>query len=65
MKSKILNILNKKHADTGGHCGIYFPCLRSMVGCSESTLRAELNALFKENLIEVREGIHGKLIRVL
>lgn len=61
MKNKVLEILNKKHESSGGHCGVKLIDF----GMDTNQLKLVLNELFKEGKISVHDNQHGKLIKLI
>jgi len=60
MKNKVLDLLEKKHKSSGGHCGIKLVDF----GINIKDLKIILNELFKEKKISVHDSPHGKLIKL-
>lgn len=58
--SKIIEKLEQKHKQSGGHCGLYI----TDFGGDIKELRKVLNKLFVDNKITIHDGIHGKLIKI-
>lgn len=58
--SKILEKLELKHKQTGGHCGLYIQDFE----VEFHKLRNLLNELYVDNKISIHDGIHGKLIKI-
>ena len=62
MRDAILSALEAKYKQSGGHCGTYLQSLSKDTGIPIKELKQEINALYKENLVTVTDGIRGKLI---
>jgi hypothetical protein len=54
----MLEVIKKKHLDSGGHCGLKVTDFKGDI----NQVKKNLNKLYKEKKITIREGIHGKLI---
>jgi len=62
MKQKIIDLLNKKHEESNGSCGINLVDLISILNINYSELKMTLSEMNKEKKIKVRKGINGFLI---
>lgn len=62
MKEKILEILQAKHELSGGNCGTYIPSVLEILNLEYKDMKNELNSLYLEKKIEIREGAHGQLL---
>lgn len=62
MKSKILEIIEKKYEKTNGHCGTYATDLMKHFKCKYIDIKKHLIELYLENKIIIKPGIHGNLI---
>lgn len=58
----ILNEVDKRHASSGGHCGISPVELCRILGKKYSEIKEHLNQLHSENRIKVRMGINSLLL---
>jgi len=58
----ILESIQKKHNSSGGKCGLYIPQICQETGLDWFDVRKELNSLCEQKLIEIKDGINGKLI---
>ena len=57
MKTEILEIIKNKYINSGGNKGVYL----TDFNYDKKELSKILNELFKEKLIKVAFGIHGKM----
>lgn len=66
LKQKILEILQLKHNQTGGNCGLYIAGILYFLPdeTKPKEVRKTLNELFLEDEITVHKGQHGKLIKI-
>ena len=62
LKNKVVDILELKKASSAGHCGFTITQIHSQLNGDLKQLKQIMNELFKENIINIRHGIHGKLI---
>lgn len=62
-RSDVEEILKEKKRLSNGHCGTYPVTIVNQLGIPFSKLRPILNGLYKEKLITIHEGPHGKLIK--
>lgn len=62
MRDKILEILSNKHKKSGGHNGTYIPQICLNLGVEYKDIKNDLNSLYKDGKITIREGAHGNLI---
>lgn len=58
----MLEIINKHHENTDGHCGLSVVKLSAISGLEIGEVKKKLNQLWEEKKIKVRDGINGKLI---
>ena len=58
----VLEAVIQHHELTDGKCGLSLPRLTEITGTELQPLKIELNRLWKEDKITIREGINGKLI---
>jgi len=61
-KSKIKEIIDKKHVEYDGKCGIYIPNLMSETELSIDKLNPILKELYSEKYFILRKGINGPMI---
>ena len=61
-KSKIIEIVNKKHKETKGHCGTYIVDFLKLLKIEYSQLEPILSEMYNKEQIEIREGVNGYLI---
>lgn len=59
---QIIDLLNKKHEESNGSCGINLVDLISILNINYSELKTTLSEMHKEKTIKVRKGINGFLI---
>ena len=57
MKDEVLNIIKYKYETSGGNNGVYL----TQFNLDKKELSRILNELFKEKLIKVAFGMHGKM----
>lgn len=57
MKNEILNVIKSKYESSGGNNGVYL----TQFNFDKKELSKILNELFKEKLIKVSFGVHGKM----
>lgn len=62
-RSDVEKILIDKKIRSGGNCGTYPVGIMQKLGVEYKILRPILNQLYKEKLITIHEGQHGKLIK--
>ena len=62
MRTKLIDYLFEKKQKTGGNCGTTIPQLKEELNCELSELKEILNDLFKSGLIEIKHGIHGRMV---
>jgi hypothetical protein len=62
MRTKLISFLEDKRKATDGLCGTTIPNLMIGLGCELKELKGLLNDLYAKNLIEIKEGIHGRMI---
>jgi hypothetical protein len=62
MRTKLISFLEDKRKKTDGHCGTSLPQLLTELDCELQELKELLNDLYAKNLIEIKDGIHGKMI---
>lgn len=62
IEETILEILKEKSRTSGGHCGTYAPDIMQKLNMKYDDLKPYLNSLYKQKLITIHEGAHGKLI---
>ena len=60
MRQQIIQKLTEKQNLTGNHCGMYL----AQFGIGINALKKELNKMYKDGLIEIRDGGQGKLIKL-
>jgi hypothetical protein len=58
----VFEIIEQNSTKTGNKTGLYAPKIMELTGLDWFDVRKELNRLFKEEKIVIREGINGKLI---
>lgn len=58
----VLEAVIQHHDKTDGKCGLSLPSLMEIMDTELEPLKIELNKLWKEDKITIREGINGKLI---
>lgn len=61
-KSKIKEIIDKKHVEHDGKCGIYIPNLMRETELSIDNLNPILKELYSEKYFILRKGINGPMI---
>lgn len=62
MPKDLLNIIQEYSRKTDNKCGLTAVQLSGLSGIPFQELKAVLNDMYKEGLIRVRDGVHGKLI---
>jgi len=62
MRTKLISFLEDQRKKTGGHCGKSIPQLMIELDCELQELKELLNDLYAKNLIEIKDGIHGRMI---
>lgn len=62
MRTKIIEFLYNKKQKTGSHCGSTISQLMTELNCESIELKEILNDLFRNGLIETKQGIHGKMV---
>lgn len=62
MRTKIIAFLEEKRLSTGGHCGTTLPQLVSELNGELEEVKEILNNLHARGLIQIRKGIHGRMI---
>jgi hypothetical protein len=58
----VFEAIEKNSEKTGNKTGMYAPKIMELTALDWFDVRKELNRLFKEGKITIREGINGKLI---
>ena len=61
-KTKIIEIVNKKHKATKGHCGTYIVDFLKLLKIEYLQLEPILSEMYNQEQIEIREGVNGYLI---
>jgi hypothetical protein len=61
-KLKIIEIVNKKHQETKGHCGTYMVDFIKLLKIKYSQLEPILSEMYNQEQIEIREGVNGYLV---
>lgn len=64
-KEKILEILKKRHEETGGHNGYTVVQLHQISGITIIRIAGYLNKLYKEEKIKISDSVHGKIARII
>lgn len=59
---KVKNLIDKRHKESEGKCGLPIPELQTESKISNEDLKPILRKLYDEKYIKVREGLNGKLI---
>lgn len=59
---KVKGIIDKKHKDSNGSCGISIPDMALQSRLSNKELNPILKQLYAEKYFILREGVNGKLI---
>lgn len=59
---KVRKIINKRHKESEGKCGLPIPELQIESEISNEALKPILRQLYDDKYIKVREGLNGKLI---
>lgn len=62
MDQLILNEVDKRHDESGGHCGLSPVELCRLIGKDYSEVKGSLNRMNSEGKFKVRKGIHGYLL---
>lgn len=62
MDELILREIEKRHNESGGHCGLMAVELCRNIGKDYSEVKGTLNRLNSEGKFKVRKGIHGYLL---
>lgn len=62
MRTKVIGYLHDKMTSTGGHCGTSLNELVNKLDIDLSDLKTLMNELHSKGMIEVKKGVHGKLI---
>ena len=62
MKKKVLKLLEEKHNESAGYCGVLLVELMRITKKPNKALRTILNELRRTKVIKVREGAQGGLI---
>lgn len=62
---QILEIVEHKHKETGGHCGVTPAEIRLLIGCDYAKIKEALNRLYKHGKISVHQGKDGKLVKFI
>lgn len=58
----VFESITQNATKSGNKSGMYAPKIMELTGLDWFDVRKELNRLFKEGAIEIKEGINGKLI---
>jgi hypothetical protein len=61
-ESPLFKIIQENALKTGNNCGLMAVHLSQRSGIAMPEIKAELNQLFVDGKIKVRDGVHGKLI---
>ncbi|RDY57569.1 hypothetical protein [Flagellimonas nanhaiensis] len=62
IRQKILEIIDKKHKSSNGHCGVSPVALKFGIEAGYKSIAEQLNYLHENNMILVRNGINGYLL---
>lgn len=58
----VLEVVEKNALKTDNKTGIYAPTICELTGLDWFETKKELNKLFKEDKITIKQGVNGKLI---
>lgn len=64
MKNKILEIIQEKNDQSGGHCGVYVTEILQKLGVTYESIRVDLIDLYKERKITTHPSVHGQIIKI-
>lgn len=59
---KVKGVIDKKHADSNGRCGIYIPDMAIESSLPYEVLNPILRSLYNEKYFILKQGINGKMI---
>lgn len=64
MKEEILEIVQQKHDQSGGHCGVHVTEILQKLGTTYESIRVDLVELWKEKKIRTHPSVHGQIIKI-